>query len=85
MSKFVKIPLIVLSALVGLVFALLVTVQLVLSEKTLTSLVNQYAVHLVDADVHFGRIKLSLVEKFPRRYRTITSRIHKQSTHINHI
>ena len=71
MSKFVKIPLIVLSALVGLVFALLVTVQLVLSEKTLTSLVNQYAVQLVDADVHFGRIKLSLVEKFPRASLTL--------------
>ena len=66
MKKLAKTILIALGSLAGIFFLLVVTVQLVLSEKTLTGLVNRYAVEFVDADVSFGRVKLSLVRDFPR-------------------
>ena len=66
MSKWIKIPLIAVASVLVFFFLLVATVQLLLSEKTLTKLVNRYAVEFVDANVSFGRVKLSLVEHFPR-------------------
>lgn len=65
MSKWIKIPLITFASILVLGFLLVCAVQVILSEKTLTKLVNRYATEFVDANVSFGRVKLSLVERFP--------------------
>lgn len=65
MKKFLKILGIVIGSILVLLLILALLLQWVLSEKRLTSIVNKYAVEYVDADVHFGNIKLSLWDDFP--------------------
>lgn len=66
MKKILKIFAIVIGAVLALMLVLTLAARLILSEKTLTRLVNRYAVEFVDADVNFGSIKLSLWKDFPR-------------------
>lgn len=65
MKKLLKIIAVLIGSVLALLLVLTLVVQWVLSEKTLTRLVNRYAVEFVDADVHFGSIRLSLWRDFP--------------------
>lgn len=65
MKKFLKIFGIVIGSVLTLLLVFSLVLQWALSEKALTRIVNRYAVEFVDADVHFGRIQLSLLKDFP--------------------
>jgi len=50
---------------VGIWLALLVILEVVLSQSVLTGLVNRYASEYVDGDLRFGRISASMFRRFP--------------------
>lgn len=56
---------IILWSILGLVVAVAVTVQIVLSPKVLTRLANKYAAEYVDGEVRFSNIKASVFKSFP--------------------
>ena len=49
----------------GIWIALLVILEVVLSQSVLTGLVNRYASEYVDGDLRFGRISASMFRRFP--------------------
>ena len=51
--------------IVGIWIALLVILEVVLSQSILTGLVNRYASEYVDGDLRFGRISASMFRRFP--------------------
>ena len=55
----------VLWTLLGLVVAVAVAVQIVLSPKVLTRMANRYAAEYVDGEVNFSKIKASVFRSFP--------------------
>ena len=55
----------VLLGLLGLVFLLLVILQVLLRPKVLTSLVNKVAAEYVEGDLAFARVKASVIKDFP--------------------
>ena len=56
---------IILWSILGLVVAVAVAVQVVLSPKVLTRLANKYAAEYVDGEVRFSNIKASVFKSFP--------------------
>lgn len=56
---------------VGIWAVLLVTLQLTLSEKVLTKLVNRYAAEYIDGDLSFGSASVSMFKRFPRVFLTL--------------
>ena len=56
---------------VGIWAVLLVVMQLVLSEKVLTKLVNRYATEYIDGDISFGSASVSMFKRFPRIFLTL--------------
>ena len=56
---------------IGIWALLLVTLQLTLSEKVLTKLVNKYAAEYVDGDLSFGSASVSMFKRFPRVFLTL--------------
>ena len=65
-SKWWKILLKAALWIIGIWAVLLVVLQLTLSEKVLTKLVNKYAAEYIDGDISFGGAKVSMFKKFPR-------------------
>ena len=57
--------------IVGVWASVLVILQLVLSEKILTKLVNRYATEYIDGDISFGSASVSMFKKFPRVFLTL--------------
>lgn len=51
---------------IGIWAILLVALQLTLSEKVLTKLVNKYAAEYIDGDISFGGAEVSMFKRFPR-------------------
>ena len=56
---------------IGIWMALLAVLQLTLSEKVLTKIVNRYATEYVDGDLTFGSASVSMFKKFPRVFLTL--------------
>ena len=55
----------VLLGLLGLVLILLISLQVLLRPKVLTSLVNKVAAEYVEGDLSFARVKASVIKDFP--------------------
>ena len=70
-KKWWKTILKILLWFIGIWGALLVIMQLVLSEKVLTRLVNRYATEYIDGDVSFGSASVSMFKRFPRIFLTL--------------
>ena len=51
---------------IGIWAALLIILQVTLSEKVLTKLVNKYAAEYIDGDISFGSAEVSMFKRFPR-------------------
>jgi hypothetical protein len=51
--------------IVGIWVAMLVILEVVLSQSFLTGLVNRYASEYVDGELKFGRISASMFRRFP--------------------
>ena len=51
---------------IGIWAALLVILQVALSEKVLTKLVNKYAAEYIDGEISFGSAEVSMFKRFPR-------------------
>ncbi len=51
---------------IGIWAALLVILQLTLTEKTLEKLVDRYAAEYIDGDISFGKASVSMFKRFPR-------------------
>lgn len=56
---------------VGIWLALLVVLDVVLSQSVLTGIVNRYASEYVDGDLRFGRISASMFRRFPSAVLTL--------------
>ena len=56
---------------IGIWAALLVILQLTLSEKVLTKVVNRYAAEYIDGDISFGSASVSMFKRFPRIFLTL--------------
>ncbi len=56
---------------VGAWAALLVILQVTLSEKVLTRLVNKYAAEYIDGELSFGKASISMFKRFPRVFLTL--------------
>ena len=56
---------------IGIWMALLIVLQLALSEKVLTKIVNKYAAEYVDGNLSFGSASVSMFKKFPRVFLTL--------------
>lgn len=56
---------------VGAWAALLVILQVTLSEKFLTKAVNRYAAEYIDGDLSFGKASVSMFKRFPRVFLTL--------------
>lgn len=69
--KWWKVILKVILWFVGLWAALLVILQLTLSEKVLTGLVDRYAAEYIDGDLSFGKASVSMFKRFPRVFLTL--------------
>lgn len=69
--KWWKTVLKTLAWFVGIWAALLVILQLTLSEKVLTKLVDKYAAEYVDGDISFGSASVSMFKRFPRVFLTL--------------
>ena len=70
-KKWWKTVLKTLAWFVGIWAALLVILQLTLSEKVLTKLVDKYAAEYVDGDISFGSASVSMFKRFPRVFLTL--------------
>ena len=57
--------------LAGIWLALLVILEIALSEKVLTKIVNRYAKEYVDGDIHFGKASISMFRRFPAAVLTL--------------
>ncbi|MBR5404186.1 MAG: hypothetical protein IK113_08200 [Bacteroidales bacterium] len=55
----------VLIAVIGLLLAVLVALQIILRPAVLTKLVNKFAADYVEGDVSFGNIKAHVIKSFP--------------------
>ena len=64
--KWWKIVLKVILWFIGIWAALLVILQLTLTEKTLEKLVDRYAAEYIDGDISFGKASVSMFKRFPR-------------------
>ncbi len=69
--KWWKIVIKVILWFIGLWAALLVILQLTLTEKTLTRLVDRYAAEYIDGDISFGKVSASMFKRFPRIFLTL--------------
>ena len=56
---------------VGIWAVLLVVLQVTLSEKVLTKVVNRYAAEYIDGDLSFGKASVSMFKRFPRVFLTL--------------
>lgn len=61
-----KIALKVALWIIGFWAVLLAILQVTLSEKVLTKLVNKYATEYIDGDITFGSVSVSMFKQFPR-------------------
>lgn len=57
--------------IVGIWAALLVILQVTLSEKVLTRIVNRYATEYIDGELSFGKASVSMFKRFPRVFLTL--------------
>ena len=51
--------------MVGIWAALLIVLEVILTQSVLTGLVNKYATEYIDGDLRFGRISVSMFRRFP--------------------
>lgn len=51
--------------LVGIWAALLIVLEVVLTQSVLTGLVNKYAAEYIDGDLRFGKVNMSMFRRFP--------------------
>ena len=69
--KWWKIVLKAILWFVGIWAALLVILQVTLSERVLTKIVNRYAAEYIDGDISFGSASVSMFKRFPRVFLTL--------------
>lgn len=65
MKKSWKIALIILASFLGIWMLILIALNIILSPKILTSIVNKYANEYIDANVSFKEVNLSMFRDFP--------------------
>lgn len=70
-NKWWKTLLKVTAWLIGIWAVLLVSLQVTLSEKVLTKLVNKYAAEYIEGDLSFGSASVSMFKRFPRVFLTL--------------
>ena len=56
---------------IGIWAVVLITLQVALSEKVLTKIVNKYAAEYIEGDLSFGSASVSMFKRFPRVFLTL--------------
>ena len=65
MRKLVKVVMKSILWIVGIWTALLIVMEVVLTQSVLTGLVNKYAAEYIDGDLRFGKVNMSMFRRFP--------------------
>ena len=65
MNRFFRILFKSVFWIIGIWTALLIVLEVVLSQSVLTGIVNRYATEYIDGNLKFGKASLSMFRRFP--------------------